>query len=463
MEKTSDHIERSPRRGSVPKSMGKLVFILMGLFSTISYSQEQAGVPSSLAEGIGLFHAGPSEVGLDSLFIHTKVDSIINSGIYNNAFPGAQVLAAKEGKIIFHKAYGFHTYDSVQAVALDDLYDLASVTKIAGALPALMKLVDEGSLELDKPFSHYWKRWQGKKDKKDLTLREILAHQAGLEPYIIFLNDVIRKNGKIKRRFAKKARKPGYQNQAYEGIYVKNAFHKHMYRKIDRSPVNTEKKYRYSGLTFLLYPEMVSQITGTPYEKYLEDYFYRPLGAYTMGFRPKTKNFPNKIVPTEEDTLFRHSLTHGWVHDENASLLGGVSGNAGLFASATDLAKLMQMYMQYGSFAGKRYFSEATVKTFIAVQYPDNENRRGLGFDKPLLNNSELPFADAYPAPEVSAESFGHSGFTGTFVWADPKNQLVYIFLSNRVNPTREHRNLYALKIREAVQQVFYQAHLPEE
>lgn len=181
-----------------------------------------------------------------------------------------------------------------------------------------------------------------------------------------------------------------------------------------------------------------------------------------MGFRPKTKGYTNKIVPTEQDTIFRHTLTRDWVHDENASLLGGVSGNAGIFATASDLAKLMQMYMQFGTYDGRRYLSEETVKEFIRVQYPENDNRRGLGFDKPSLKNVELPFSDAYPAPEVGAESFGHSGFTGTFVWADPKNQLVYIFLSNRVNPTRENRNLYKLKIREAVQQTFYQANIKE-
>jgi CubicO group peptidase (beta-lactamase class C family) len=174
------------------------------------------------------------------------------------------------------------------------------------------------------------------------------------------------------------------------------------------------------------------------------------------------KNYQNKIVPTEQDTLFRHTLTQGWVHDENASLLGGISGNAGLFATANDMAKLMQMYVQYGTYGGKRYISETTLKEFTKVQYPNNENRRGLGFDKPVLNNDELALDDSYPAPEVSADSFGHSGFTGTFVWADPINQLVFIFLSNRVYPTRENRNLYDLHIRSSLQQVFYTAFLPD-
>ena len=234
-----------------------------------------------------------------------------------------------------------------------------------------------------------------------------------------------------------------------------------MYRIINRSAVSDEKKYRYSGLTFLIYPDLISQLTGMQYEDYLQQTFYGPLGCETLGFNPKTKNFPNAIVPTEKDTLYRKALINGWVHDENASLLGGVSGNSGLFGTAEDLAKLMQMYQNYGAYGGKRYIAEATLKEFIRVQYPENDNRRGLGFDKPLLNNAELELIEAYPAPETSSESFGHSGFTGTFIWADPKNQLVFIFLSNRVYPTREHRNLYVLNVRSTLHQVFYKAILP--
>jgi CubicO group peptidase (beta-lactamase class C family) len=438
--------------------MKKSFFILSCLCCFNAYSQE--GISATTASE--LVYAKPVAVNFDAAYINTTVDSIITNGIKNKAFPGAQILVAKEAKIIFHKAFGFHTYDSIQKVALDDIYDLASVTKITGALPALMKLVDEGKLNLDKPFSTYWKPWRKLKDKKNISLREILAHQAGLAPYIVFLNEVLKKNGEVKKRFVKRIPKSGFENQAFDGLYIKNNFNQKMYRMINRSKVSEEKQYSYSGLTFLIFPKLIEQLTGKSYEKYLENNFYTPLGASTMGFRPKTKGYINQIVPTENDTLFRYTLTQNWVHDENASLLGGVSGNAGLFASAIDLAKLMQMYLQYGSYNGKRYLSEVTLKEFTKVQYPENENRRGLGFDKPSLNNAELPFLDAYPAPEVSAQSFGHSGFTGTFVWADPENQLVYIFLSNRVYPTRDHRNLYQLKIREAVQQVFYNAKLKD-
>jgi len=399
-----------------------------------------------------------SDVGMDSLYINTKVDSIMRVAIQQEAFPGAQILVVKDSKIIFNKAYGYHTYDSIQKVSLEDLYDLASVTKITGPLPALMKLHSEGKLNLDSPFSTYWKPWKKRKDKKDLTVREVLAHQAGLNPYIVFLNEIIKKNGKIKRRFIKSKSSKRFKNEAYKGIFIKNRFKNKVFRQVNRSKVSDVKKYKYSGLSFLIYPDFISQITKKDYTKYLQDNFYNPLGATTLGYRPKSKNFNNLIVPTEVDSLFRKQLTKNWVHDENAALLGGISGNAGLFGTSLDLAKIMQMYANYGVYDGKRYISENTLKEFTKIQYPENGNRRGLGFDKPLINNDKLTIKEAYPAPEVSPESFGHSGFTGTFVWADPTNNLVFIFLSNRVYPNRNHRNIYNLNIRPKLQQVFYKA-----
>ena len=400
----------------------------------------------------------PSEVDMDSLYIHTKVDSIINFGIQKEAFPGAQILVVKNHKIIFNKAYGFHTYDSLQKVSLNDIYDLASVTKIIGPLPALMKLHSEGKLDLDSPFSNYWKPWKKRKNKRNLTVRAVLAHQAGLKPYIVFLNEILRKNGKIKKRFIKNEPNMRFKKEAYEGLFVKNRFKNKIFRHITRSNVSDIKKYKYSGLSFLIYPEFITQITKKNYTDYLQENFYVPLEAKTLGYRPKTKNFKNLIVPTEIDSIFRKELTKNWVHDENAALLGGISGNAGLFGTSLDLAKIMQMYANYGIYDGKRYISENTLREFTKIQYPENENRRGLGFDKPLIDNATLPIEAAYPAPEVSPESFGHSGFTGTFVWVDPKNDLVFIFLSNRVYPSRDHKNIYNLNIRPKLQQVFYKA-----
>jgi CubicO group peptidase (beta-lactamase class C family) len=405
-----------------------------------------------------LIHALPSHLGFDEAFIHQKVDSIMEMGIDSLAFPGAQLLVAKNDTIIFHKAYGFHTYDSIQPVALNNLYDLASVTKISGPLPALMKLVDEGKLDLDQPFSTYWKPWRHRKDKKDLTLREILAHQAGLVPYIVFLQKVLRKNGTLKKRFLRASYNNRFTGQVYDGLYINPRFERKMNRIINRSKVSDEKKYVYSGLTFLIFPQLIEQLTGTDYQTYLDKNFYQPLGCHTLGYLPKESYYGNAIVPTEMDSIFRKTVVQGWVHDENASLKGGVSGNAGLFGTADDLAKLMLFYQNYGIVNGQQLISAETVKEFTEVQYPENENRRGLGFDKPLLNNSELPLSEAYPSPLASPKSFGHSGFTGTFVWADPENRLTFIFLSNRVYPSRSHRQLYELNIRTALQDVFYKA-----
>lgn len=404
-----------------------------------------------------LVHALPSSMGLDSAYLHQKVDSIMELGIREQAFPGAQVLVALNDTVIFHKAYGHHTYDRLRAVTPQDRYDLASVTKITGPLPALMLLVDQGKLDLDVPFSRYWEPWRKIPDKKDLTLREILAHQAGLIPYIAFQQKVVR-NGKPKRRFVREEPSRRFTKRVDGNLYVKDNFQRKIDRAIDRSKVSPEKKYLYSGLTFLIFPRLIEQLSGVDYQTYLRDNFYGPLGCHTLGYLPSLDHIKNPMVPTELDTFMRKSLVRGWVHDETAALMGGVSGNAGLFGSADDLAKIMLLFQNYGKANGQQLLSEATVREFIRVQYPENDNRRGLGFDKPLLDNARLPLQEAYPSPLVSPESFGHSGFTGTFVWADPVNKLTYIFLSNRVHPSRDHGAIYRLNIRVALQHAFYMA-----
>ena len=391
-----------------------------------------------------------------AVVVERHVDSIMKTAIEKQAFPGAQLKVWYKGREIFHKTYGFHTYDSIRPVEPQAVYDLASVTKIAGPLLGLMKLYEEGRLDLDAPFSTYWKSWKGRTDKKHITLRELLAHQSGLEPYIAFLHTVMKK-GRLKTRFLRQERSRRFSIQAYDKMYVKNRFNRKIFRKIKRAEVSPDKTYVYSGIASLLYPELIEQLSGQPYAHYLEQNFYEPLGCKTLGFNPMEKGLDH-IIPTEIDTIFRKSLVKGWVHDENAALLGGISGNAGLFGTAEDLAILMQMLVQKGIYKGRRYLKESTVDEFIRIQYPENDNRRGLGFDKPLIGNDTLSLNASYPAPEVSPESFGHSGFTGTFVWADPKYEFVFVFLSNRVYPDRSFRNLYKLNIRPSLQQVFYKA-----
>lgn len=414
-----------------------------------------------IQQTIRLEYSLAEKEGLDSNYIHTKVDSIIKRAIKEKAFPGAQVLVAKNNNIIYHQSFGYHTYDSVVPVSNNDLYDLASVTKISGPLPILMQLVDKGKIELDEKFSTYWKDWRHRKNKKDLTVREVLAHQAGLQPYYVFVNEVM-KNGHFKRRFVRSKPSRRFPTQIYGGLYINKNFPRKMYKILNRTAVSPVKKYKYSGLSFMLFPKMIQQITGVPYEQYLMDSIYKPLGADHLMFNPKGKYPDSLIVPTEIDTIFRHTLVKSWVHDENASLLGGVSGNAGLFGTAEDLVKLMYMYQSMGVYGGKRFISESTLREFTSIQYPENGNKRGLGFDKPLIGNADLHISKASPAPQVSSESFGHGGFTGTYVWADPVHQIVFIFLSNRVYPNRSHSALYQLNVRPSLQQVFYTADIKD-
>ena len=410
----------------------------------------------SIKGGIRLRYSSLTNEGYDSIRVCAKIDSIMQRGIKENAFPGAQLLIAKNNTVVFHETYGYHTYDNKDSVSKNDLYDLASVTKIAAALPSIMLLHDRGKMELDSPFSNYWKPWRHKKDKKNMTVREVLAHQAGLVPYIVFASETM-KNNKFNKRFLRSKASNKYSIPVYKDLFLNKRFHKKMYRIINRSEVSAKKKYKYSGLTFLLTPEITKQLSGSDYETFLKENIYAPLGAHSIGFNPLNYYPKKNIIPTEYDSFFRKKTIKNWVHDENAALMGGVSGNAGLFATANDLAKLMQMYMQFGSYGGKQFIKKSTLLEFTKVQFPENDNKRGLGFDKPLLNNASLSLSKASPAPQVSEASFGHGGFTGTYIWADPENELVYIFLSNRVNPTRDHKNLYNLNIRPSLMQVFYE------
>ncbi|MBS2100154.1 glycoside hydrolase family 3 N-terminal domain-containing protein [Carboxylicivirga linearis] len=408
-----------------------------------------------------LSYTQPEALQLNSSYINTKVDSVVNAGLTMKAFPGCRVFVAIDGKVIFNKCYGYHTYDSIKAIQADDVYDLASVTKISGPLPLIMKGVDGGLIDLDQPFSAYWPDWQKKlfhpSNKEGLSFREVLTHQAALTPYINYYPFTL-KDGEYRKRYYDDHFSEKYSLQIDDHLYLKTSFKKKIYKAIRKSPLLDEHKYKYSGLSFMIYPELLSNLFHQDYEQYLYSEFFKPLGASSLRYNPLTKVDITRIVPTEMDNNFRHKLSKGRVHDEAAAVMGGISGNAGLFASADDLAKLMQMYLQRGEYGGRRYLSEEVVEEFRKVQFRGNENRRGVGFDKPIFGNDTLTIEQSYPAPGVSPESFGHSGFTGTFVWMDPKYNMLYIFLSNRVHPTRDNRLLYQKNIRPSIQQVFYDA-----
>jgi len=384
--------------------------------------------------------------------LEKQVDSIVSHAIQNEAFPGCVVYAARQDSVLFFKSYGFHTYDSLINVKKSDVYDLASITKIAGATLALMKLYDDGLIHLDEPINTYVDRMKG--DVGKVSLREALAHQGGLYPWIPFHKVIRKKNDTFKKRDFRSERTLGYDFQVSDSLFLSNDFYEKRIKKlIKRSEVVKNPSYRYSGLFFYLVPEMVQNLTGVSMDTYLQQHFYHPLSANTLGYLPTRKLTLDEIPPTEVDTFFRMLPIHGQVHDEGAILMRGVSGNAGLFGNAEDLAKVMHLLVNEGRSDTIKLLSYQTIQLFTTIQYPNQENRRGLGFDKPLIEYDSLASS---VAKHASSRSFGHSGYTGTLTWADPENELIYIFLSNRVYPTRNNRALYQLNVRPTIHQLIY-------
>jgi len=413
----------------------------------------------SIEKPIRLKYTIPEEVGINSFNLKKDLDSIVNYALGKKAFPGCNVLVAKDGKVIFHRAYGYHTYENRVPEQKDDLYDLASVTKITGGAPGILKLYNDGKIALDEPVSNYFPDWKNRlfhrSDKADVTVRELYAHQSGLVPFIGFWKKTL-VNGKLSHKWYWMQSDEKHTLLVAPGIYLDKRFQKSVNRDIRKAPLKTRGKYVYSDLPLVITPQIVKNTSGIDFREYLDSNFYRPLGASQITYLPLQKFPRDQIVPTENDQYYRFQQLQGTVHDESAAVLGGVSGNAGLFASANDLAKLMQMYLQMGTYGGKQYVSEATMKEFTRAQFPQNNNRRGLIFDKPSLNNKSLSPDKTYPCPEVSAESFGHFGYTGTFVWMDPKNNLLYIFLTNRVFPTRNNSLISDFNIRTEILSLIY-------
>ena len=431
-------------KGKLPENIGE------------TYSK---GAGINVEKPIRLKYTLPEEVGISSASLNGAIDSIVNNALDKKAFPGCNVLVAKDGKVIFRKAYGFHTFDGLRPSRLDDLYDLASVTKISGGLPGVLKLYDEGKIALDIPVAKYFPDWENRlfrrSDKSDITVRELYAHQSGLVPFIGFWKQTM-KDGKLLSKWYSIQPDKKHTLCVAPGIYLDNRFLKKVNHDIRKSTLKNRGKYVYSDLPLVITPQIVEHISGTDFNQYLESNFYRPLGANELTYLPLQKFSRERIAPTELDDYYRFQLIQGTVHDESAAVLGGISGNAGLFGSANDLAKLMQMYLQMGTYGGKQYVSEATMKEFTRVQFPQANNRRGLIFDKPSLNLGSLKPSETYPCPEASPESFGHSGFTGTFVWMDPKCGLLYIFLSNRVCPTRSNNLISDLNVRTEILSAIY-------
>ncbi len=404
--------------------------------------------------GLRFKYTSPEDAGMNSEILQGGIDSLMQQAMDMKAIPGGQILVARKGKVVFHKAYGLHDYSDTVKVKKTDLYDLASVTKISSALPALMKLADEGKFDLDAGIDEYLPYFRNS-NKAGVPFREILAHQARFKPWIPYWKNTLRKNGSFRWNTFKKDSSARYPVKVSENLWLHRRYQKKMFRAIKKSELEEEAKYKYSGLAFYLLPDIVEKITGEDFRSYINENFYDKLGATTLTYNPSEEFDSDRIVPTEHDYFFRHKPIKGMVHDEGAVMMGGISANAGLFSNANDLAKLMQMYLNMGEYAGVRYIEEDTFKEWTKAQFPENDNRRGLGFDKPYL---EYKGESSNTAKDASKASFGHTGFTGIMAWMDPEEDLLYLFLSNRVLPTRGNTRLYSLNTRTNIQQVLYDA-----
>jgi len=382
------------------------------------------------------------------------IDSIALSGIRAKAYPGCEVMVARKGMVVFHKAYGFHTYDDRVAVKTNDLYDLASVTKVSSTLAGLMLLDSEGKFSTEKRLGDYLPYFR-RSDKGQLSMTDLLTHQAGLTAWIPFWKETVRKDSTFKRHIFSHESSRKYPEEVADNIYINKNYRKKIFSEIRKSPLG-DKKYVYSDLTFIIAPGIITSLSGKDWVDFVTENIYHKIGAYDIGFNPYKKYPLSRIVPTEYDSLFRRQLLHGTVHDEGSAMLGGISGHAGLFATENDLMKLMELYRRMGAYGGDQIIRRDILEKYTKVQFPENNNRRGLGFDKPSLNNSALRQNQSYPTKSATPGSFGHSGYTGTFVWIDPDFEISYVFFSNRVYPTRNNNLLSDMNIRTNILQAVY-------
>jgi len=387
------------------------------------------------------------DIGIDKGYLQA-IDKLVDDAISQGAFPGCQIVAAVDGKVFFRKSYGTHCYND-RAVQDDDIYDLASITKIAGSTLALMRLQTEGKFSLDKTLGFYLPELTANSPLSKLTIREILAHQAGLKPWIPFYKKTLIQ-GELNPNWYAKENINGNYFPVAEAIFLTPTYRDSIFAQICATPLG-QKKYIYSDLGYYFIKEIIEKLSGKTMDAYLYDEIYSKMGLHSTMYNPYIHLSRERIVPTEYDTIFRHQLIHGYVHDPGAAMLGGIGGHAGLFSNATELASLMQLFLNEGSYGDLNLLNARIVQEYTQVQFAGN--RRGAGFDKPVLKGGGGPCDQS-----ASFKSFGHSGFTGTLAWADPKNKLVYVFLSNRVYPDAENKKLIAMGTRTKVQKLLNQA-----
>jgi len=393
----------------------------------------------------------PENVGMSSDVL-TKIDSIANQTIAEKIAPGMQILVARKGKVVYQKSFGYHTYDSIKLVENSDLYDLASITKIIATIPLVINSFEKKNIHLNTKLSEMLPVFANT-DKENITLKEMLTHNSGFRAWIPFYKatlDSITKfpNTKIYQNTYSKE----FPYKVAENLYIKKSYSDTIIKQIIESELG-KKEYKYSDLSFILLKEFLEKKSGKTLDVLIDENYYQPLGMYQTTYNPLNKFDKNRIVPTENDNYFRYQVLQGYVHDMATAMQGGVAGQAGVFSNSLDIAKIMQLYLQKGTYGKHEYFSEKTFNKFNKLYYDLKKNRRGLGFDKPT-GNEKGTTCDC-----VSMDSFGHSGFTGTMTWVDPKTETIFVFLSNRTYPDSKAPNILAKEnIRSRVQEIISQA-----
>lgn len=397
-----------------------------------------------------LGYALPESVGMstDTLL---QMDGIVAEMIGSGAAPGCQVLVAKDNRIVWQKSYGYFTYEQTQQVTNETIFDLASVTKVAATTISMMKLVENKQVSLDAPMSAYVPEL-GATDKKDLTVREMMVHHAGLQAWIPFYKQTLTAEQMPSSRVYLNTAQPCFEVPVAKDLFMEDAWVDTLWQQIFNSPLSGNKNYKYSDLDFYLCARALNNVSGALVDVYADREFYRPLGLSTTTFNPWKKGLTLRCAPTEEDNYFRRQRLQGYVHDMGAAMLGGVSGHAGLFSNANDLAKIFQMLLNGGSYGWRQYLKPETVREFT-TRYPVS-TRRGIGFDMKELDEKQTANMSAL----AGEHTFGHLGFTGICAWADPEKDLIFIFLSNRTYPTMENNKLMNGDFRPRLQSVVYKA-----
>ena len=397
-----------------------------------------------------LRYGSPLEVNMNAKILK-KADAIIYKAIEDRIFPGAQLLVAKDGNVIYEKAYGFHTYDNTIATKTTDLFDIASLTKVTASIPLIMKMQEQGKIDVHQKLGDYYVYPEGS-NKKDIIIKEMLCHQSGLPAWIPFYKNSLDAAGNPDTLWYAKKQDSVFSVKILDSLFLKKSFQDSVWKMIYDCGLSPVKDYKYSDLAYYLLQQIIEKTYKDSLQNITHRYLYAPLGMNYTQYNPKWNGYDlNKIMPTEIEKNFRQSLLLGTVHDQGAALLGGVAGHAGVFSNANDLAKYFQLLLNGGNYGGYKYYEASTIKKFTSKQY--SNNRRAIGFDKPTPVGQDGPTCDA-----ASTESFGHTGFTGTIAWADPKSNLIFIFLCNRVYPSAEVNNLAKQNIRPKIQQVIYDA-----